>query len=724
MAAQSPRSDKPMRVDFGYAFATPHRLTVALPDSSDKTLLDCQPEFLRLAWTYDDLRNKPLAACTAPRTNWELRLTAELDGKPLPLHGWRRAEGWLPVLGATFGKGQVRIQLEIAGGSSAAIARLDAANDDRKPHRLVLRCEKPGGWAGCNPAWVQPDWDADVLLAGWQDRADRVIVFAVGGDEKPVPAPSTLCLAWDLGPGKQRTAWMVRPYRAYAAMLPKLRRKSWAREFAVAKAAWRELLGRAARITVPDAGVHDAFLASLADCFVMREPVADGSVVATPGTEVYRASSPFEPLIVSVLLDQLGLHREAAGNTGMFLRQQGRDGNWADPEGWAHYMWGASGIKSWAIMEHYRLTGNRAGLAAAFPRMAASSRWQESQRRRTRTRVKGKRPLTYGLMPRGMGDGGLMGEDGTFYGVFLTHNILAVYADAMSVEAAEILGRRRDLAELRRIHRHARADLLRAMERGAIAEKGYRWIPGVPGKTCGSRWGALYAAFPCRILPADHELVTGTIRKFTSRMSPGGIPVHTGWMKDGMWVAITLDNLAEVLLLRGEGDAAARYLYATLNHGTPLYTWCEERGQEPGAKKCSGDRQHLWTPVAVVRFIRDALVMEDGGALHLARGTARQWLASGKPVGARGMATHFGRLSYELRYDAKARRVTGAVELSGRAGTCPREAGCRVILHVRLPGGLRAKSVSAPAGAKVNAEGSAVEWRSTGKPVRLEVAVG
>jgi len=30
------------RVDFSYAFVTPHRLTVCLPDSSDKTLVDCQ----------------------------------------------------------------------------------------------------------------------------------------------------------------------------------------------------------------------------------------------------------------------------------------------------------------------------------------------------------------------------------------------------------------------------------------------------------------------------------------------------------------------------------------------------------------------------------------------------------------------------------------------------------------------------------------------------------
>jgi hypothetical protein len=713
MAVQS----KPMRVDFGYAFATPHRLTVCLPDSSDKTLLDCQPEFLRLAWTYDDLRGKPLTAFVTPRTDWDLRLTAELDGRPLRLSGWRRAEGWLPVLRAVFGTGATRVEVEVAGGESACLVRLEIANRDRKTHRLVLRSARTGGFtSGCNPAWVQPQWAADVLVAGWRERADRVLAFGLGADETPVTDATSFNMAWRLEPGARRTAWIVRPYRAVESALPALRKRDWARELESSKSAWRRLLGRSARVTVPDAGVADAFRACLADCFVMREEVADGSVVATPGTEGYRAPNPFEPLIVSVLFDQLGLHREAAGNTGMFLRQQGPDGNWADPEGWCHYMWGASGIKAWAIMEHYRLTGDRANLAAAFPRMAASSRWQESQRRRTRTKVKDRRPLTYGLMPRGMGDGGLK-DDEDLYGIFLTHNILAVYADAMSVEAAEILGRRRDLAELRRIHRRARADLLRSMERGAISEKGYRWIPGVPGKTCGSRWGALYAAFPCGILPPDHELISGTIRKFESRMSPGGIPVHTGWMKDGMWVAITLDNLAEVLLLRGEGDAAARYLYATLNHGTPLFTWCEERGQEPGAKDCSGDRQHLWTPVAVARFIRDALVMEDGKTLHLARGAARQWLGSGKPLGVRGMATHFGRLSYELRYDGKARKVTGTVKLSGRAE-------CRVVLHVRLPGGIRVKSVSGPAGANVNADGEAVEWTSSGKPVRFEAVVG
>ena len=702
-------------VDFGYAFATPHRLTVALPDSSDKTLLDVHSGWLRMAWSYDDLRDKPLAAFVTPKANWEVHLKPALDGHPFKRSRWTRAEGWLPALENVYESAAVSLRLEVAGGRTAALVRVEMENNSRKTHRVTLHCEKPGKWAGHNPAWVQPEWDADVLLAGWQDRADRVLVLALGGDEKPVLAPCTVCLAWNLQPGEKRIAWVIRPHRAYQATLPALRRKNWSREFDAAKAPWRKLIGRAAQVAIPDAGVQNAFHACLSDCFVMREPVADGSVVASPGTECYRAPNPFEPLIVSVLFDQLGLHKEAAGNSAMFLRQQGADGNWADPEGWAHYMWGASGIKAWAIMEHYRLTGDRALLAAAYPRMAASSRWQESQRKRARKLVKGKRPLTYGLMPRGMGDGGLMGEDGTFYGIFLTHNIFAVYADAMTAAAAAILGRKRELAELQKIHRAARNDLLRAMTDGSIAEKGYRWIPGVPGQTCGSRWGALYAAFPCRTLPPDHELITGTVRKFEARVSPGGIPVHTGWMKDGMWVAITLDNLAEVLLLRNEGDAAARYLYATLNHGTPLYTWCEERGQEPGSKECSGDRQHLWTPVAVCRFLRDALAMEDGDTLHLARGTDRNWLGSGQPLGVQRFATHFGCLSYEVQYDAKARRVNGFVELSGKGDN-------RVLLHIRLPGNRKILSVSVASGAKLSADHTAIEFQNLNGRVEFAAA--
>lgn len=398
------------------------------------------------------------------------------------------------------------------------------------------------------------------------------------------------------------------------------------------------------------------------------------------------------------------------------LDMQEPDGNWNDHRGWGHLVWFCSGFKSWVAMEHYRLTDDRNYLADLYPRMAASSRWQERQRARTRS-AGAERPLTYGLMPRGFGDCGVKDGD-DLYGQFIPHNIWAVYADKMSWETAQILGKTADAAELKRIYETARQDLLAAIERGAIQEKGYRWIPGTPGKTTGSRWGVLNIAFPCGLLAPDHELVTGTLRYIESNMSPGGIPVNTGWLTDGMWVAITLDNVAEVQLQRGNGDAAARYLYATLNHATPLYTWCEERGQEPGTTKCTGDRQHLWTPVAVVRALRDMLVMERGDGLVLTLGTEREWLASGKPVGIADAPTHHGRVSYQVQYDAAASAVTGQVSFAQDSSAA------WATLHIRLPGGLRVKSVDAGSGATIEPDSSAIRWKSPRGPLKFRAVVG
>lgn len=309
-----------------------------------------------------------------------------------------------------------------------------------------------------------------------------------------------MVLVWDVKPHETRTGWMVRPYRAYAADMPSLRVRDWSKEMEAAKQEWRALLHRASGVTIPDAGVANAFLACLADLFIMRELVADGYTAAVPGTEIYRAPNAFEAAVVAVALDQVGLHRESASGYQMCLDMQDPDGNWNDPRGWGHLMWGGAGFKAWAAMEHYWLTHDRKYLAKVYPRLIASSRWQERERARTRVTSGTERPLTYGLMPRGMGDCGLM-EDDDFYGVFLPHNIWAVYADRLSVQAAEILGKRKNLAELKRIHESARTDLLQAIDRGAIREQDSRWIPGVSGKTSGSRWGALNACFPAGFCP-------------------------------------------------------------------------------------------------------------------------------------------------------------------------------------------------------------------------------
>lgn len=699
------------KVDFSYAFATPHRITVGRPDASDRTLLDLQSGSLRMAWTYDHLAmpQYPLNAFKTPKTDWDIRITPQIDGHAFARSRWTRLEGALPALENNYEDNAGRVRLEVVGGITAAIMRVEVAVGDSQSHQVVLRCES-ARW-GENPGWVEPvQYAGDNLVAGWNERADRVLVLGLAADAYSLqsdgrpPSPRSMVLVWNLKPGEKRVGWIVRPYRAYAADLPMLRRHDWTQEMDAGRREWRDLLGRAAKLSIPDPGVANGYLACLADLFIMREPAVQGYLGAVPGTEAYRAHNPAEAGIVAIALDQNGFHRESADGYRNELDMQETDGNWNDQRGWGHLVWFCSGFKSWVVMEHYRLTRDRKYLAAVYPRMAASSRWQERQRTRTRP-TGGDRPISYGLMPRGFGDCGVKDGD-DLYGQFLPHNIWAVYADRMAWETAGILKKTADATELKNIYDSARSDLLTAIERGAIQENGYRWIPGVPGKTSGSRWGVLNIAFPCGLLAPDHELVSGTLRHLESHLSPGGIPVNTGWLTNGMWVAITLDNVAEVHLQRGSGNAAARYLYATLNHGTPLYTWCEERGQEAGSAKCTGDRQHLWTPVAVVRALRDMLVMEHGDGLHLALGTPREWLASGKPVGIANAPTHFGRVSYQMECVPSSSTVTGEIRFA------PGSTAAWAVLHIRLPGGLKVKSVDSPSGAVVEPDGSGIRWKS------------
>ena len=712
--------DNAPSVDFKYAFAPPHRITVALPDSSNKTLLDATPGKLEMSWTYEDLIYYSFKSFWTPPTKWKVVMQPQIDGHAFSQSQWERSEGYLPILRNSYHDNGGNLVLEIGGGDTAAIAKITLANSSNHSESMALRCEVLGGWTGYNPAWVDNEEAADHLIAGWQAPADQVVILGIGADQNPLLGSTVLTMKWNLKPGESKEAWLIRPYKNQEGDVAALRKKNWADEFERAKKEWVDLLDRASRVIIPDREVSNAFYACLADLFIMREPIAKGYIATIPGTEVYRsAPNPFETAIVAVALDQVGLHYLSELGYRVDLDLQDPDGDWTESKNWSHLMWGASGFKAWVVMEHYLLTGDTAFLGRRYPQMLACSRWQEKQRARTRTTdASGQRLLTYGLMPRGMGDAGLMDGD-DLYGVFYPWNIWPVYADKLALEAARILNRTQDAKELDEIYTRGKNDLLVALDRGAITESdGTRWISAVPGKATGSRYGVLNALFPTGLLSPTDKLIDGTLKYIERNMSPGGIPVHTGWMKDGMWVAIALDNVAEAHLARDEGDAAINLLYATLNHGTPLYTWCEERGQEPNTQKTSGDRQHLWTPVAVVRFLRDALVMEETDHLHLARGIDRSWLASGQAVGIKYAPTHFGLLSYHFSLDQMKSKLRGEIDFP--ESKTPYKA----ILHCRLPANLSVVAVDRSSQASLVAEGSALEWDNPHGTVHFEARVG
>ncbi|NLV74959.1 MAG: hypothetical protein GXY52_09830 [Chloroflexi bacterium] len=661
------------QVDFSYAFGAPHRVTVAMPDSSHKTLVDCTPDKLWLGWTYQDCTSFPLGALITPRTDWKVDIWPEADGQRLKAVSWQRIEGALPSAQQLYQSDLGEVLFEVVGAEQEALVRVQVRNTsaDQHTYQVVL--------VGVGHHKVPATWDErvppDHMMCAYNERADRVMVLIEGAQRMPIRrdgVAKTLCLEWTLAPGEEAEGWIVRPYQAYCADMPAWRGRDWAADFTAALQVWRDKQAAMAQAHIPDKGVRDGLYAGLLDFYIMREPVAEGYIAGMPGTEGYRAANAGEPGIVAIALDQFSMHDDAVVQFEMELNQQGEDGNWADPHGWGHTFWACAGFKSWMIREHYLMTRDPAFLERYYPRMLASTRFQERSRARTRVlHADGTKDSTFGLMPRGFGDCGLWDDD-DMIGVFLPHNFWSLFADYNTLDAARWLGRpAEEVAEIEAIVNTARTDLMCALEAGVITEspvdgsESYRWIPGVAGKTCGSRWGALNAAVPCGILAPNDELISGTLRYIESNISPGGQPIKTGWLQDGMWVAITLDNVAETHLARGNGEAATRYLYSTLNHATPFYSWCEERGPEPGTMSQTGDRQHLWTPVAVVRATRDMLVLERGEGLELGLGIAPEWLESGELVGISNASCHYGTLSYSIQQHDHARRIDVQLTLEG-----------------------------------------------------------
>ncbi len=78
---------------------------------------------------------------------------------------------------------------------------------------MGIDCTLPGNWPGVNPAFVDPTdplRPRDTLLAGWMDRADRVIITSVGGEEYR-GGDDTLYPAVTLRPGETKVIWLDPP---------------------------------------------------------------------------------------------------------------------------------------------------------------------------------------------------------------------------------------------------------------------------------------------------------------------------------------------------------------------------------------------------------------------------------------------------------------------------------------------------------------------------------
>ena len=642
-------------VDFSYARACPHRMTASWPGASDKTLLDVFPDHLRISWTYHNMTEVDLGGLPIQRADYFIEIWPSLDGKPFAEHRWTRPDGGLPVLEDNYTSEDTSIRFEYIGGRETMIVRVTATNSAKTPKAIAVRCIDRG--QGEALRWFDPNAPGDALVSSSEKDMPQVS-FLVSGPANHLRDKETVFLLWRLQPGETKTGWLLRPYNLSVDSLSQWRRPNWETEFNKAKDKWVGILSKAMTIQLPDKGVEKALYAAMGDILTMQEPASNGILTQTTGSEVYRFSNAGDCAAAVVALAQCGFLDNAMEvfQTQFFLAQP--NGNWAG--GWAYDFVAFSGFKSWVAMEFYHLNHDRAFLEKLYPFMLSGSRWHEKRRSESRKEENGKPIRGFGLIQPSMADCGMMDKSGR--GVFIPHNIWTVYADKITMETARLLGRPEEEAEIAALYQKAFTELMACIESGSIEEEGYRWIPSSPNDPSGSFWGVLNLVCPCELVPFDHPLLNGTMQKMESMIGKSGLTKHTGWLPEGMWVAVNVDNIGMTHLFRGELDKFSDLLYAALNHATPLYTLSEEQGQEPGSSS-SGDLQDVWAQSSLARAIRYSLVMERDQSLMIARAIPREWLASGKSIKVKDAPSHFGKVSYQIRYNPDSGKITGSLEV-------------------------------------------------------------
>ena len=392
------------------------------------------------------------------------------------------------------------------------------------------------------------------------------------------------------------------------------------------------------RIEVPDAGVQSLLDASIRNIYQARE-IKQGRPAFQVGPTCYRGLWVVDGSFLLEAITYLGRADETRDGVKYLMSFQRDDGSFMLMD--AH--WKETGIALWAITRHARLTGDKEWLHEAWPSVERSFAFI----RKLRTMPAPEAPNAR-LIPDGFSDGGLADKVPEYTNIYWTMAGLRA-----AIEAAHWLGKADQAADWQKEYDKFLRAFRRAAERDARTDAhGNRYVPirmrfdeKIPPQK--AQWAFLHSLFPGKVFAANDPLVQGNMAMLEA-VENQGLVQDTGWLKDGIWTYFG-SFYGHAWLWLGEGDKAARTLYAFGNHASPLLAWREEQMPVGQGDQVVGDMPHNWASAEFIRLVRHSLILERGDELHLFEGVPAKWAKPGAVIKVRDIATEFGPISFEFR---------------------------------------------------------------------------
>ena len=418
-------------------------------------------------------------------------------------------------------------------------------------------------------------------------------------------------------------------------------------------------------IQVPDPGVQALVDSSIRNIYQARE-IKKGLPAFQVGPTCYRGLWVVDGSFLLEAVTYLGRADETRNGVKYLMSFQRDDGAFMLMD--AH--WKETGIALWVITRHARLTGDKDWLLGVWPNVERGFAFVRKMRGMPAPGAPNAR-----LIPDGFSDGGLADKVPEYTNIYWTMAGLRA-----AIEAARWLGKADEAADWQKEYDDFLQTFRRAAERDTRTDAhGNRYLPirmrfdeKIPPQK--AQWAFLHALFPGKVFLADDPLVQGNMAMLKA-VEKQGLVQDTGWLKDGIWNYFA-SFYGHAWLWLGDGDKAARTLYAFGNHASPLLVWREEQMPVGQGDQVVGDMPHNWASAEFIRLVRHSLILERGNELHLFEAMPASWARPGAVTRMRDIATEFGPVSLEFRVSKDG--ASGVLKLTPPQRTPP----ARIVLHL------------------------------------------
>jgi hypothetical protein len=439
-----------------------------------------------------------------------------------------------------------------------------------------------------------------------------------------------------LAPGAERTITFLMPLvpLAEGAETEKILNTSYDAELAATIHNWEQIVASGMEISVPEAKVNDTFRASLVYDLLARDKVGNDYIQSVNQLH-YHAFWLRDASDIVNMYDLTGYSQVASQDLAFFARFQQPDGLFLSQRG----QYDALGQVLWVYGQHYLMTGDLAFARNVFPAVERAIAWLEKARVGD--------PLH--LIPASD-----VRDNEYVEGHITGYNLLALGGLKNAAMLADAVGEPAKAAAYRADYDAYRKDFVKALSRCTALDGGYI-PPSLDGECKGQDWGNLMGTYPEHVFALDDPLIAATLKKVQSKYQEGLTTYGDGrFLHDYLIMKNTLTEIA-----RGEQEQPVKDLYALLVHTSSTQEGFEFAIRPWGNRDFADNlTPHGWFAAEFRITLRDMLVREDEGQVHLLTVMSPAWMGAGKTIRVERAPTEFGRVGFTLTQpDGRAAKI-------------------------------------------------------------------